>query len=157
MPRQENIAQEQKTPFAQIQEKDKADFLLALKSVEKIEDKTELRQTIGNLVSSALSFFQEHSEEGQAFPWMMKKLTALEMSCDPNVFDRSFSQEQVDELINLICENKKDGDWQQIGYFSGGLFSTNMKERDEVDTIIDQTAIALTKKLQNGETIKAET
>jgi len=154
MPKQENIIQEQKTPFAQIQEKDKADFLAKIERMKAIEDEEEMKTAIGDVVSSALKFFENYPDDEQAFSFLMKKIDILKMSCDSNVFDRAFSQEQVDELINLICENKKDEKSQHVEYFAYGLFSTNQKAKDEVDTISDQTAIALTRKLQNGETIK---
>lgn len=154
MPEQENIVQEQKIPFAEIQEKDKADFLVALENLKEIEDEAEMKIEIGKVVSSALKFFKDYSEEEQAFDWMMKKLEVLRMSCDSTVFDRAFSQEQIDELINLICENKKDEKSQHAEYFAYGSFTTSKKDQNETDTISDQTAIALTKRLQNGETIK---
>ena len=155
MPKQENITQEQKIPFAEMQEIDKADFLLALESLKEIKDEAEMKTAIGEVVFSALKFFETYPEDEQAFPFLMKKMDILKISCDRNVFDRSFSQAQVDELINLICENKKDEKSQHAEYFAYGLFSTSSKNEREIDTLSDQTAIALTKKLQRGETVKS--
>lgn len=157
MTEQENIKQQPEISFEELQAKDKADFLAAAAEIKKLEDKEEMRTAVQNLIASALEFFGKHRNEKQSFHWLMRKLNFLEMFSNQNVFDRSFSQEQVAEIVNLICEDKEAGSAKETRDIDCRFFSTSYKSDDrETGTVSDQTAIALTKKLQNGETIQEE-
>lgn len=124
--------------------------------ISKKESEKERREKINGHIDKILEEFKKSKGEEKDFKMMMIKIQVLDINgkLDKADTDRSWNQEQVDDLIKIFEENEKGSELPDGSrdYFPKlySLFYTGCKKEREENTISELAARSLAERMENG-------
>jgi len=130
-------------------EEEKKEFSQELNRILESENQENIRTEIQKLIQKALDDFKVTEKTEMDFAFLWQKIDFMNMSLPENEYDRSWTQEQMDEVIQYIFVHKTDND-RKPKYFAFGPFTTSRKEKRETNTISDLTAKSIISFVKKG-------